>query len=77
MTDPRIGKRGEYAPTQTISGLPAERPFITVAGLDSDNVYYVVIDTFPQVDVTATLDQLKKQVTDGRKRTSAKTDETE
>ena len=71
MIDPRIGKQGEYPPQQTISGHPAVKPFWTVHQLGDG--YYVVIDTFPSVDVTEELEALRKAVGGGVKRTPAKT----
>ena len=56
MIDLKLGKRGEYRPTLTVSGNMAYTPYITVHQLTDD--YYVVGDIFPSVDVTEELERL-------------------
>lgn len=50
MIHEKIGKRGLYRPTLTLSGNPVGRPpYLTVYQLT--NGYYAIGDNFPTVDI--------------------------
>lgn len=57
--DERIGIIGGDAPRLTVSGLPLPpHPFPTTVQLD--NAHYVVVDTFPTVDVNVVIFELER-----------------
>lgn len=83
-SNPKIGKKNEYRPQETVSGRPTvapktgRRPNLIQRGLG--NGFYCVVDIFPSVDVEEVVAQLRKEVTNANrpiKRTGEVKDDSE
>jgi len=67
MMDKRVGKHGEFAPTETICG----QPVLHDGNITRSNIgdgYYIIIDAFPPKDF-----DLKKAIKDVKRGLSATT----